>query len=94
MLSTPRWTFISNHGLILNYIFHNPTRTVREISNYIGVTERTVHKIITDLEIAGYVIRGKSGRKNVYRIDANLPLRHHTKEDVMVSELIEALRVK
>ena len=50
-----KWTFITNHGLVLSYIFHNPTSTAREIANYIGVTERTTHKIISDLEEEGSV---------------------------------------
>ena len=86
-----RWTFITNHGLVLSYINHYPTSTAREIADQIRVTERTVHKIISDLEQAGYIARRKAGRRNVYSVDPNLPLRHHTKKDVMVSELLEAL---
>lgn len=94
MTQQPRWTFITNHGLVLSYIFHNPRSTAREIANYIGVTERTTHKIISDLEAAGYIQRRRSGRRNVYRVDPNLPLRHHTKQDILVAELLEALTSK
>ena len=86
-----KWTFITNHGLVLSYIFHNPTSTAREIANYIGVTERTTHKIISDLEEAGYIRRRKIGRRNVYNVDPQLPLRHHTKTDIMVEDLLESL---
>ncbi len=91
MTSPSRWTFITNHGLVLSYISHNSTSTAREIAQYIGVTERTTHKIISDLEQAGYITRRRRGRRNVYSVDPNLPLRHHTKKDVIVSELLEAL---
>ena len=91
MISPSRWTFITNHGLVLSYISHNSTSTAREIAQSIGVTERTTHKIISDLEQAGYIDRRKSGRRNVYSVDPNLPLRHHTKKDIIVSELLEAL---
>jgi predicted transcriptional regulator of viral defense system len=91
LTSSSRWTFITNHGLVLSYISHNTTSTAREIAQYIGVTERTTHKIISDLEDAGYIGRRKSGRRNVYSVDPSLPLRHHTKKDVIVSELLEAL---
>ena len=94
MTTTPRWTFITNHGLVLSYISHNPKSTAREIANYIGVTERTTHKIISDLEAAGYIGRRKSGRRNVYDVDPELPLRHHTKQDILVSELLGALTAK
>ena len=88
---TPKWTFITNHGLVLSYISHNPTSTAREIANYIGVTERTTHKIISDLENAGYIRRRKIGRRNVYSVDQQLPLRHHTKTDIMVEDLLDSL---
>lgn len=85
------WTFITNHGLVLSYIYENPDHTAREISNHVGITERTTHKIISDLEDAGYIQRHKSGRKNLYSVDPELPLRHHTVKDVNVAELLEAL---
>ena len=88
---TPKWTFITNHGLVLSYIFHNSTSTARELANHIGVTERTTHKIISDLEGAGYIKRQKIGRRNVYNVDPQLPLRHHTKTDIMVEDLLESL---
>ena len=94
MKTTQGWTFITNHGLVLSYLSHNPRSTARETANHIGVTERTTHKIISDLETAGYIERRKSGRRNIYRVDPGLPLRHHTKQDVMVSDLLDALTVK
>ena len=90
-MTTKGWTFITNHGLVLSYISHNPSHTAREIANHVGVTERTTHKIISDLEEAGYIERRKSGRKNLYRVDPALPLRHHTKLDIIVEDLLVAL---
>ena len=89
--TTSRWTFITNHGLVLAYIFHNPSHTAREIANHVGVTERTTHKIIADLEQEGYMSRRKSGRRNLYSVDPGLPLRHHTKQDILVEDLLHAL---
>ena len=91
--STP-WKFITNHGLVLSHIFHNPRTTLKEIANQIGITERTSHKIITNLESAGYIERRKVGRRNVYRVDPDLPLRHHSKQDIMVADLLETLSSK
>ena len=90
-MTTTGWTFITNHGLVLAYIFHNPRHTAREIASHVGVTERTTHKIISDLEEAGYIDRRKTGRRNLYRVDPDLPLRHHTKKDILVSNLLAAL---
>ena len=90
-MTSPRWTFISNHGLVLSYIFHNPSHTAREIASHVGITERTTHKIITDLADAGYIERRRSGRRNLYSVDPGLPLRHHTKKDILVEDLLNAL---
>ena len=94
MTTATRWTFITNHGLVLSYISHNPKSTAREIASNIGVTERTTHKIISDLETEGYIERRRTGRRNVYRVDPELPLRHHTKQDIIVSDLLDALMTK
>ena len=77
------WTFITNHGLVLNYIYKFPSHT--------AITERAIHKIISDLEGAGYVGRQKNGRNNIYYIDPELPLRHHSNKDVFVANLLDAL---
>ena len=90
-MANSRWTFITNHGLVLSYIFHNPSHTAREIAVNVGITERTAHKMISDLEEAGYTKRRKSGRRNLYEVDPQLPLRHHSKNDILVSNLLAAL---
>jgi DNA-binding MarR family transcriptional regulator len=94
LATTSNWTFITNHGLVLSYIYRNPQSTAREIADHIGVTERTTHKIISDLELAGYIERRKNGRRNIYRVEQNLPLRHHAHKDVLVSDLLKALSAK
>ncbi len=68
-----KWTFITNHGLVLGYIARNPRSTARTIAQAVGITERTTHKIIAEMEEAGYISRKKTGRQNQYQINANLP---------------------
>lgn len=82
------WTLISHHGLVLASISKNPEKTAREISDDVGITERTAHKIIMDLEQTGYITRNKNGRHNVYRIHPDMPLRN-TMSDAAVGELLE-----
>ena len=92
-MTLPRpWTFITNHALVLSYVSDNPSSTAREIASHIGITSRSVSKIISELDMAGYLERRKSGRRNVYRVEPRLPLRHHTKQDISVSELLDTLR--
>ena len=87
----PGWTFISNHGLVLTYIAKHPQSTAREIASAINITEWTVRKIIDDLEAAGYIERRKAGRRNMYRIDPYLYMRHETIRDVRVGDLLKVL---
>ena len=91
MTTSPRWTFITNHGRVLSYIATHPRSTAREIALEVHVTERTIHKIISDLEQAQYVTRRREGRRNVYNVDPTLPLRHHMNQDVSVADLLEVL---
>ena len=84
------WTFITNHGLILATIAKHPNLTAREIGDAIGVTERTAHRIIMDLEEEGYISKTKIGRQNKYKIHPDMPLRHEI-SDTEVGELLVML---
>ena len=83
-----RWTFITNHGLVLATIAKNPDKTAREIGDDVGVTERTAHKIILDLEEEGYITKTKVGTKNTYTIHSGLQIRTG---DASVGELLWVL---
>ncbi len=86
---TKKWTFITNHGLVLSYIARHPQSTARVIAQAVGITERTAHKIIAELEKAGYISRKKMGRQNQYQINPNLPLSSHN--EVAIGELLRVL---
>ena len=79
------WTFITNHGLVLASIAKNPEKTARDIGDDVSVTERTAHKIITDLERDGYITKTKVGTRNTYRIHPSLPIKSG---DAAVGELL------
>ncbi len=89
-----RWTFITNHGLVLGYIAYNSSSTARVIAQSVGITERTTHKIIAELAEAGYISRKRVGRKNQYQVNTNLSLRHPNHVDVVVGELLQLLAWK
>jgi DNA-binding IscR family transcriptional regulator len=69
------WTFVTNHAMVLASIAKNPDVTAREISNDIGITERTTHKIITDLDKDGYITKSRVGVRNTYRLHPELPIK-------------------
>ena len=89
-----KWTFITNHGLVLGYVAYNPSSTARVIAQAVGITERTTHKLIAELEEAGYISRKRVGRKNQHQVNFNLPLRHPSHVDTMVGELLQLLAWK
>ena len=86
-------TFITNHGLVLSHIAQNPKITAREIALTVGITERTTHKIITDLEQSNYIAKTRIGRRNIYEVNFRNYLRHPSKKDIEVSAILQALNV-
>ena len=57
----------------------------------IGITERTALKIIGELDADGYIERRRKGRRNVYRIYPDAPLRHHLGAHVPVGDLLAVI---
>ena len=86
----PEWTFITNHGLVLASIAKHRENTAREIGDDVGITERTAHKIIMDLEREGYITKIKVGRQNKYRIHQGVPIKDEM-SDAAVGELLVML---
>ena len=84
------WSFITNHGLVLATIAKHPQSTAREIGDVVGITERAAHKIIKDLDEAGYITKTKAGRRNKYKIHPDVPLKDEI-SDSAVGELLVML---
>lgn len=85
---TARWSFLSNHGHVLICIAKAPDARVRDIARRVGITERAVQRILTDLESAGAVVRERVGRRNHYLIRGDTPLRHPLEAHRSVADLI------
>jgi predicted glycoside hydrolase/deacetylase ChbG (UPF0249 family) len=68
------WSLITNHGLVLAAISRNSKKTIRQIGDDVGITERTAYGIVVDLEKAGYIKRAKVGTRNIYTINHDMPL--------------------
>jgi len=87
----PGWKFITNHAGVLCLIAQHPRITTREISSTIGITEKTIRSIISDLEAEGYVTKKREGRRIRYRVNSDLSLRHEMQQDKAVGDLLEVL---
>jgi hypothetical protein len=55
------------------------------------ITEKAIHKIITDLEADGYITMIREGRRLRYRINPDLCLRDEMLQDKAVGDLLEVL---
>ena len=89
MDSKKSWTFLSNHGHVLVQISQNPELKVKEIAAIVGITERSTQSILADLEEAGYIEVKRSGRRNQYRINRNLKLRHPSEANKSIGLLLK-----
>jgi predicted DNA-binding transcriptional regulator len=83
------WTFLTNHAHVLLCVAKQPGMRMREVARSVGVTERCVQRILTELEGAGYVTRVHQGRRNHYEVHAELPLRHPAERHQQVSSLLK-----
>jgi predicted transcriptional regulator len=92
--SSAPWTFLTNHAHVLLCIAAEPTARIRDLAERVGITERAVQRIIAELEEAGYLAHEREGRRNVYRVQSHLPLRHAVEKHRSVGVLIELIHGK
>mgnify|MGYP002400422039 CR=1 FL=1 len=85
------WTFLSNHAHVVLCLVQDTDPTVREIAARVGVTERAVHRILVELEEAGYLTRKRDGRRNTYQVHRSRPLRHPIEAHRTIGALIDAV---
>ena len=87
----PSWTFLSNHAQVLLCIANDPGVRLREIGDQVGITERAVHRIVGELDEAGYLARERDGRRNRYTISKNLPLPDRVAGNQKIGDLLKIL---
>jgi DNA-binding transcriptional ArsR family regulator len=88
---TGTWTFLSNHGHVLVCLARDPVARLRDVARNVGITERAVQRIVSDLEQAGVLTRHREGRRNRYSLHGELPLRHPVEAHTTVSALLETV---
>ena len=85
------WTFLTNHSQVLLCIAQNPRLTAKEIATTVGITERAVQRLLDDLDEGGYITRSREGRKNVYEIHPERPMRHPAQQGRAIRDLLDLL---
>lgn len=83
------WTFITNHGHVLVCLSQDPDMRVRDIANRVGITERAVRSIISDLAEGGYIRVTKVGRRNSYRVLRRPRLRHPVEQHQSIGSFLD-----
>ena len=82
------WTFLSNHTHVLVCIAADAEQTLRDVASKVGITERAVQRIVAELEAAGALTRERDGRRNRYRLDTTLPLRHPLEKHRSIGDVL------
>jgi hypothetical protein len=85
------WSFLTNHARVLLCIAHDPGVRLRDIADVLGITERSVYGIVTDLAGGGYVVKEKDGRRNHYQVQTDLPLPEPISGERTIGEVLGLL---
>ena len=85
------WSFLTNHARVLLRIAQDPGARLRDIAAAVGITERSAYGIVTDLTVAGYVVKHKDGRRNRYQIQAHLPLPEPASQEPAIGDVLAIL---
>lgn len=85
------WTFLTNHAHVILCLARDPDVRLRDIAARVGITERAAQRIVAELVEAGYVEREREGRRNTYRLRADMPLRHPLEQGHAIGDLLKLL---
>jgi len=85
------WTYLTNHSHVLFCLADNPTARLRDVARDVGITERAVQMIVHDLEDAGVLSHRREGRRNVYTVSPDQPLRHPVEAHRTARDLLRLL---
>src|SRR3954465_12615384 len=85
------WQFLSNHGMALLCVARNPESRLRDVADCLEVTERTAHRIVSDLVDDGYLVRKRQGNRNSYELRPDVPMRDPLLGDHWIGELLTVL---
>ncbi len=85
------WTFLTNHAHVLLCVARDPDIRLRDVADFVGITERAAQRIVADLVEAGYLDRTREGRRNSYQLNPNIPLRHPLDREHAIGDILEVL---
>ena len=88
------WRFLSNHTQVLLCLERDPDARFRDLSEAVGITERAAQRIVADLIETGYVESERIGRRNHYRVNGDVAMRHQAQDGHDIGELLRLLKLR
>ena len=88
------WTFLTNHSHVLYCLSETPELVLREIAEKVGITERSVQRIVRELEQEGFLEKERVGRRNRYKLILKRELRHKLEKHTTIEDVINVLQGK
>lgn len=82
------WTYLTNHTHVLICLAQDSEMRLRDVAERVGITERAVQRIVSELEEAGAITRVRDGRRNRYEVHGGAHLRHPIENHRTIQELI------
>jgi predicted transcriptional regulator len=86
------WTFVTNHTQVLLCLMNDPDVRLRDVAQDVGITERAVQRILTELVDGGFVERQRIGRRNRYVVNREAAMRHPAQAGQEIGRLLDLLR--
>ena len=86
-----QWTFLTNHTHVLICLARDADMRVRDVAELVGITERAVLRIISELSEDGYITIVKEGRRNSYQLNRDKQFRHPVESGHTIGSLLAAL---
>jgi DNA-binding Lrp family transcriptional regulator len=90
-VTVTEWTFLTNHAHVLLCVARDPDIRLRDVAEFVGITERAAQRIVADLVDAGYLERTREGRRNRYQLNTSIPLRHPLDRDHAIGDILDVL---
>jgi len=87
------WKFLTNHAHVLLVVAKTPDLRVVDVARRVGITQRAVQRVLTDLERGGYIRRRREGRRSVYSVRSKGRLRHPLQQRKSIDVLLKLARM-
>jgi hypothetical protein len=86
-----QWQLLSNHGRVLVSVARDPGLRLRDTAQICDITERSAHRIVSELVEQEYLIRKRKGSRNHYEIRPEVPIHDPLLGEHWVGEILAVL---